>query len=75
MNIENELEIILRCKKLMSEAFSFGGGEQIEFIQKGNKYMYFATTSPYKETRYYRIDDLLDTFQLKGSKWEYSITI
>ncbi|KFM95114.1 hypothetical protein [Bacillus clarus] len=39
--------------------------------KKGN----FAITSPYKETRYYRIDDLLDAFQLKGSKWEYSMTI
>lgn len=32
-------------------------------------------TSPYKEIRYYRIDDLTDTYQLKGSKWLYSMTI
>ncbi len=75
MNLDEKLKTILRCKKLLSEAYSVGGGEEIEFIHKGHIYMYFAITSPYNETRYYRIDDLLDTFQLIGNKWVYSMTI
>ncbi|MEI5871324.1 hypothetical protein WBS46_27925 [Bacillus albus] len=75
MNLDEKLKTILRCKKLLSEAYSVGGGEKIEFIHKGHIYMYFAITSPYNETRYYRIDDSLDTDQLKGNKWIYSMTI
>ncbi|AWC31007.1 hypothetical protein R6231_14505 [Bacillus cytotoxicus] len=75
MELAKELEIILRCKQLLSAAYSVGGSERIEFIRKGHTYMYFAITSPYEETRYYRIDDLLDTHQLEGNKWVYSMTI
>ncbi|BCD32987.1 hypothetical protein PDQ69_24240 [Bacillus cereus group sp. Bc062] len=75
MNLDEKLKTILRCKKLLSEAYSVGGGEKIEFIDKGHIYMYFAITSPYNETRYYRIDESLDTDQLKGNKWVYSMTI
>ncbi|MCU5651658.1 hypothetical protein OCB00_26325 [Bacillus cereus] len=75
MNLNEELKTILRFKKLLSEAYSVGGGEEIEFIRNGRKYMYFAITSPYNETRYYRIDDWLDTYQLEGKKWLYSMTI
>ncbi|WP_305927810.1 hypothetical protein [Bacillus mycoides] len=75
MNLNEELKTILRSKKLLSEAYSVGGGEEIEFIRTGHTYMYFAIISPYKETRYYRIDDSLDTYQLKGNKWLYSMTI
>lgn len=75
MNLNEELKTIIRCKKLLSEAYSFGGGEEIEFIRNGHTYMYFAVTSSYNVTRYYRIDESLDTYQLKGSKWLYSMTI
>lgn len=75
MNLNEELKTILRCKQLLSEAYSIGGGEKIEFVRKGHRYMYFAITSPYNETRYYRIDDSLDTYQLKVNKWVYSMTI
>ncbi|EOO23298.1 hypothetical protein ICM_05652 [Bacillus cereus BAG1X2-3] len=75
MNLNEELKTILSCKKLLSEAYSIGGGEEIESIRNGHIYMYFAITSPYNETRYYRIDDSLDTYQLKGNKWLYSMTI
>jgi hypothetical protein len=75
MNLDEKLKTILRCKKLLSEAYSVGGGEEIEFIHKGHIYMYFAITSPYNETRYYRIDESLDTDQLQGNKWVYSMTI
>ncbi|TKI86507.1 hypothetical protein [Bacillus mycoides] len=74
MDLAKELEIILNCKKLLAEAFSVGV-EEIEFIRTGHTYMYFGLTSPYKDTLYFRIDDLLDTFELKGSKWVYSMTI
>ncbi|MBG9830645.1 hypothetical protein [Bacillus thuringiensis] len=67
MNLNEELKTILRCKKLLSEAYSVGGGEEIEFIRNGRKYMYFAITSPYNETRYYRIDDL--TWSRKTGTW------
>ncbi|MBJ8056089.1 hypothetical protein JDS87_30550 [Bacillus cereus] len=75
MNLNEELKTILRCKKLLSEAYSVGGDEEIQFICNGHAYMYFAITSPYKKDRHYRIDDLLDFHQLKGSKWVYSMTI
>lgn len=75
MNLTKELDVILNCKKLLAEAYAVGSGEEIEFIRSGHTYMYFAITSPYKQTRYFRIDDLLDTFELKGSKWIYSMTI
>ncbi|HDR6289140.1 TPA: hypothetical protein QCU33_005256 [Bacillus cereus] len=75
MNLNEELKTILRCKKLLSEAYSIGGSEEIEFIRYGHRYIYFAITSQYNKTRYYRIDDSLDTFQLKGNKWVYSMTI
>jgi hypothetical protein len=75
MNLDEKLKTILMCKKLLSEAYSVGGGEEIEFIHKGHIYMYFAITSPYNETRYYRIDESLDTDQLQGNKWVYSMTI
>ncbi|OTY24680.1 hypothetical protein BK732_07465 [Bacillus thuringiensis serovar navarrensis] len=75
MNLNEELKTILRCKKLLSEAYSVRSGEEIEFIRNGHTYMYFAITSPYKETRYYRIDESLDTYQLNRSKWLYSMTI
>ncbi|EOO23426.1 hypothetical protein ICM_05597 [Bacillus cereus BAG1X2-3] len=65
MNLTEELTTILRCKKFLSEAYSVGGGEEIEFIRKCHIYMYFAINLPYNETRYYRIDDSLDTDQLK----------
>lgn len=64
MNLNEELKTIIRCKKLLSEAYSIGGSEEIEFICNGHRYMYFAISSPYNETRYYRIDDSLNTFQL-----------
>lgn len=60
------IKTILRCKKLLSEAYSVGGGEEIEFIRNGHIYMYFAITSPYKETRYYRIDDSLSLKAISG---------
>jgi hypothetical protein len=75
MNLNEESKTILRCKQLLSEAYSIGGGEKIEFVRNGHRYMYFAITSPYNETRYYRIDDSLDTYQLKVNKWVYSMTI
>lgn len=75
MNLTKELEIILNCKKLLAEAYSVGGVEKIEFLRNGHTYMYFAITSPYQETRYLRLDDLMDTFQLVGTKWIYSMTI
>lgn len=75
MNLPKELDTILNCKNLLTEAYSIGGGEEIEFIRTGHTYMYFAITSPYKDTRYFRVDDLLDTFELQGSKWAYSMTI
>jgi hypothetical protein len=75
MNLNEELKTILKCKKLLSEVYSVGGGEEIEFIRNGHTYMYFAITSPFKETCYYRIDNLLDIYQLKGSNWLYSMTI
>ncbi|OJD89584.1 MULTISPECIES: hypothetical protein [Bacillus cereus group] len=68
MNLNEELKIILRYKKLLPEAYSIGGDEEIKFIRNGHIYMYFAITSPYNETRYYLIDDSLDTYQLKGNK-------
>ncbi|WP_322219089.1 hypothetical protein [Bacillus thuringiensis] len=30
------------CKKLLSEAYSVGGGEKIGFIRNGHTYMYFT---------------------------------
>ncbi|HDR4949083.1 hypothetical protein NPM06_24030 [Bacillus cereus] len=37
MNLNEELKTILRCKKLLSEAYSVGRGEEIEFIRNGRK--------------------------------------
>ncbi|MFJ5746774.1 hypothetical protein ACQKNT_25145 [Bacillus cereus] len=43
MNLNEELKTIMRYRWLLSEAYSIGGGEEIEFIRKGNIYIYSMT--------------------------------
>ncbi|GMR67116.1 hypothetical protein BAC7755_37850 [Bacillus sp. MN7755] len=55
MNLNKEKKTIHRYQKLLCEAYSIGGGEEIEFIRNGHIYMYFTTTSLHNKTRFYRI--------------------
>ncbi len=43
MNLNEELKTLLGYRWLLSEAYSIGGGEQIEFIRKDRIYIYSMT--------------------------------